>query len=154
MIELNITSLTYLTKLFIPLLKKQSEAYILNVASTAAFQPGPLMSVYYATKAYVLHFSEGLSEELKNTSVRVSTLCPGPTTSGFQKVAQIENTQLVKGRKLPTSKEVAEFGYLAMKRGCVVATHGTLNKILVFFVRFTPRFLMRKVMLKIQQNKI
>ena len=83
---------------------------ILNIASTAAFQPGPLMSVYFATKHYVLAFSEGIAEEWDEYGVTVTALCPGPTESGFQKEAHAtENKMFTK--KLPTSKEVAEYGY-------------------------------------------
>ena len=77
----------------------------MNVASTAAFQPGPLMAVYYATKAYVLSFSEALAEETRGTGVTVTALCPGPTASGFQAGAAMEDSRLVKGRKLPSAAE-------------------------------------------------
>ena len=114
MINVNITALTHLTHLFLPSMIKNGYGRILNLASTAAFQPGPLMSVYYATKAYVLHFSEAIGNELKDTGVKVTALCPGATESGFQAASNMEESRLVKGRKLPTSKEVAEFGYKAM----------------------------------------
>lgn len=152
MIQVNITALTELTHLFLNEFIKHKSGKILNVASTAAFQPGPLMAVYYATKAYVLHFSEAISEELKNTGVTVTALCPGPTTSGFQKAASIENTKLVKGRNLPTSKEVAEYGYKALMEGQTVAIHGLFNKVGVGMVRLSPRGIVRRLVKKIQEN--
>src|SRR4029078_1460716 len=102
-------------------------ARLLNSASTAAFFPGPLMAVYYATKAYVLHFSEAIATELEGTGVTVTALCPGATTSGFQAAANLGGSKLVKGNKLPTSKDVAEYGYRAMMKGKAVAIHGFGN---------------------------
>ena len=145
MINLNITALTYLTRLFLPGMVERKSGKIMNVASTAAFQPGPTMSVYYATKAYVLHFSEAISNELEGTGVTVTALCPGATQSGFQKAAAMEESKLVKGKKLPTSKEVAEYGYKAMMTGKAVAIHGLKGKLLVFGARFSPRFLVLKI---------
>jgi short-subunit dehydrogenase len=107
MINLNITALTQLTKLFINDMIKRRDGKIMNVASTAAFQSGPTMAVYYATKAYVLSFSEAINNEVKNSGVIVTTLCPGATQSGFQEAASLQESRLIKGRKLPTSKEVA-----------------------------------------------
>ncbi len=145
MINVNIASLTLLTRLFLPDMLKNGYGRIMNVASTAAFQPGPGMSVYYASKAYILHLSEGLATELKGTGITVTALCPGPTTSGFQQVANMDGVRLFRGRKLPTSAEVAEYGYRAMKEGKTVAVHGMLNYILANSVRFSPRALTRTV---------
>lgn len=153
MINLNITALTYLTKIFAKEMKLRGSGKILNVSSTAAFQPGPLMAVYYATKAYVQSFSEALANELKGTGVTVTALCPGPTASGFQSAANINNVRLVKGRKLPTSAEVALFGYKAMMNGKTVAVHGLMNKIVVQFVRFVPRKIITSVVRKIQETR-
>ncbi len=139
MINLNITALTLLTKLFVKDMIVAKEGRILNVASTAAFQPGPLMAVYFATKAYVLSFTEAIANELKGTGVTITALCPGATESGFAKAASAEETSLFKNRKLPTSKEVALFGYKAMMNGKTVVIHGLLNKIMAFSVRFSPR---------------
>src|SRR6185436_6905763 len=97
MIQVNIVALTQLAKLLLPGMLARKKGRILNVASTAAFQPGPLMAVYYATKAYVLSFSEALANELQGTGVGVTALCPGPTRTGFQKRAEIERTHLVTG---------------------------------------------------------
>lgn len=154
MVQLNITTLTDLTRLFLPIMIKNRFGQILNVASTAAFQPGPLMSVYYATKAYVLHFSEGIHEELKGSGVTVTALCPGPTTSGFQKAANLQDVPLFDRMKVPDSKSVAEYGYRAMQKGTVVAVHGFLNAILAASVSFIPRILARKMAMKLQQNKV
>lgn len=139
MIDLNIKALTHLTKLFLPAMISQGRGRILQLASTASFQPGPLMAVYYATKAYVLSFSEAIANELQGTGVTVTALCPGPTTSGFQDAAALNDSKLVKGKKLPTSAEVAAYGYQAMLRGQTVAVHGTINWLMAQSVRFTPR---------------
>jgi short-subunit dehydrogenase len=139
MISLNITSLTYLTHLFLPGMTQRNFGKIMNVASTAAFLPGPMMSVYFATKAYVLHFSEALSEEVKGIGITVTALCPGATTSGFQEAAAMEDSRLVKGKKLPSSAEVARYGYKAMLRGKTVAIHGIGHYLMANSVRFAPR---------------
>lgn len=145
MMQLNMVTLTKLTKLFAEDMVKKGKGRIMNVASTAAFQPGPTMAVYYATKAYVLHFSEALANELKGTGVTVTILCPGATASGFQAAAIMEESRLVKGRKLPSSHEVANYGYKAMLKGQVVAIHGLMNYLMAQSVRFTPRGLVLKV---------
>lgn len=153
MINLNIISLVKLTHLFLQDMKKMGKGKILNIASTAAFQPGPLMAVYYATKSFVLHFSEAIDEELLGSGITITTLCPGPTESGFQEAAQITQSKLVKGRKLPTSKEVAEFGYRKLMKGKRVAIHGKLNFIIANLIRFTPRNLVTKVVKFIQNER-
>lgn len=145
MINLNMTALTALTKLFVGDMVKRKSGKILNVASSAAFQPGPLMAVYYATKAYVLSFSEAISNELNGTGVTVTALCPGPTESGFQAAADMKDSKLVKGKKLPTSQEVAEYGYKALMSGKVVAVPGLMNKIMAQSVRYTPRAVVRSL---------
>jgi uncharacterized protein len=152
-INLNITALTCLTHLVLPGMVQRKFGKILNVASTAAFQPGPTMSVYYATKAYVLSFTEAISNELEKTGVTVTALCPGATESGFQSAAAMEESKLVKGKKLPSSAEVATYGYKALMNGKVVAIHGFMNKVIAESVRFTPRFLVRKIVRSIQ-NKV
>ncbi len=152
MINLNITTLTYLTRLFLPGMIANKNGKILNVASTAAFQPGPTMSVYYATKAYVLHFSEAIANELENTGVTVTALCPGATESGFQSLAAMEESKLVKGKKLPTAKEVAAYGYQSLMKGKKVAIHGFMNYLLAQSPRFTPRNLVLKIV-RLMQDK-
>lgn len=152
MINLNITTLTQFTKLYLQDMVKRRSGKIMNVASTAAFQPGPTMAVYYATKAYVLSFSEAVDNEVRDKGVSITTLCPGATESGFQAAAAMENSALVKGKKLPSSKEVAEYGYEAMMKGKTVAIHGTLNYLMANSVRFTPRALVVKLVRKIQDK--
>ena len=143
MINLNITTLTHLTHLFLPAMIKNNYGKIMNVASTAAFQPGPTMSVYYATKAFVLHFSEAIANELEGSGV---------TESGFQSAAAMEESKLVKGKKLPTSLEVAEYGYKAMMKGEKVAIHGMMNYLMANSVRFSPRAMVLK-MVRMMQDK-
>ena len=152
MINLNITTLTQFTKLYLKDMVKRRSGRIMNVASTAAFQSGPTMAVYYATKAYVLSFSEAVNNEVSDQGVTITTLCPGATESGFQAAAAMEESNLVKGRKLPTSKEVAEYGYAAMMKGKTIAIHGLLNWIMANSVRFTPRALVVKLTRKIQDK--
>jgi uncharacterized protein len=153
MIQLNITALTQFTKLYVQQMVKRKAGKIMNVASTAAFQSGPTMAVYYATKAYVLSFSEAVDNEVREHGVSITTLCPGATESGFQAVAAMEESALVKGKKLPTSQEVAEYGYKAMMKGKTVAIHGFKNYILANSVRFMPRSIVVKVTRKIQDRK-
>ncbi len=145
MINLNILALTYLTKLFMKDMISAGEGKILNLASTAAFQPGPLMAVYFATKAYVLSFSEAIANELKGTGVTVTALCPGPTESGFAKAASAQETKLFKNKRIPSSKEVALFGFNALMKGKTVVIHGLLNKIMAFSIRLTPRKLVTMI---------
>jgi len=152
MINLNITTLTLFTKLYLNDMVKRGNGKIMNVASTAAFQSGPIMAIYFATKAYVLSFSEAVDNEVREHGVTVTTLCPGATESGFQTAAAMEESNLVKGKKLPTSKEVAEYGYASMIKGKTVAIHGLMNNILTNSVRFTPRKLVVKIMRKLQDK--
>ena len=153
MINVNITSLTYLTRLLLPGMVNRKFGRVLNLASTAAFQPGPTMSVYYATKAYVLHFSEAIGNELAKSGVTVTALCPGATESEFQDVANLHESKMIKGRKLPTSLSVAKFGYKAMNQGKAVAIPGIGNYLLANIVRFTPRSMVVKVARYIQDKR-
>ena len=145
MINLNITALTQFTKLYLQDMVKRKVGRIMNVASTAAFQAGPTMAVYCATKAYVLSFSEAVDNEVRDKGISITALCPGATESGFQTAASMEDSNLVKGKKLPTSKDVAEYGYAAMLKGKAVAIHGTMNYIMANSVRFIPRAMVLKV---------
>ncbi|MEO1652753.1 MAG: SDR family oxidoreductase [Bacteroidota bacterium] len=153
MIQLNITTLTQFTKLFLPQMVKRKSGFIMNVASTAAFQPGPLMAVYYATKAYVLSFTEAIAEEVRDCGVKITALCPGPTESGFQSTAHMEESKLVKNRKMPSAQEVATYGYEALKKGKVVAVHGLQNKILANSVKFFPRNMVSSMVKKMQEKE-
>ena len=144
MMQLNMNTVVVLTKLFLPDLLA-THGKILNTASTAAFQPGPYMAVYYATKSFVLSFSEALASELEDTGVTVTAVCPGPTASGFQDKANLGNSALIKGKKLPTSEEVAALGYRAMQRGQRVYIPGFVNWAMAQSMRLTPRNLATKV---------
>jgi short-subunit dehydrogenase len=152
MINLNITTLTQFTKLYLQDMVKRRSGKIMNVASTAAFQSGPTMAVYYATKAYVLSFSEAVDNEVRDKGVSITTLCPGATESGFQAAAAMEESNLVKGKKLPTAKEVAEYGYASMMKGKTVAIHGFMNWIMANSVRFLPRAVVVQTTRKIQDK--
>lgn len=144
MMRLNMNTVVALTRLFMPDLLA-TRGKILNVASTAAFQPVPTMAVYAATKAFVRNFSEAIASELEGTGVTVTALCPGPTVSGFFDKAEMHGSGLVKGKKLPTSEEVAHAGYLAMQRGERVYIHGVMNWLLAQSHRATPRNLMTRI---------
>ncbi|MFY7942701.1 MAG: SDR family NAD(P)-dependent oxidoreductase [Burkholderiaceae bacterium] len=144
MMQLNMNTVVLLTKLFLPDLLA-TRGKILNTASTAAFQPGPYMAVYYATKAFVLSFSEAIACELEGTGVSVTALCPGPTASGFQDKADLGNSALVKGKQLPTSEEVAALGYRAMQRGQRVYIPGFMNWAMAQSIRITPRNLVTRL---------
>jgi len=146
MINLNVFSLTYLTKVFASDMKKQGRGRILNVASTAAFFPGPLMAVYYATKAYVLRFSVAVNQELTGSGVTITTLCPGPTKTRFAKAANAQKTNIFATKNLPTAKVVAMFGYKAMMAGKPVAVQGRGNRFLTAFSGLlSPTFAARMV---------
>jgi uncharacterized protein len=138
MMQLNMVSLVTLTKLFLPDLI-ETEGKLLNIASTAAFQPGPYMAVYYASKAFVLSFTEAVAAELSDANVTVTALCPGPTDSGFQAKAAMTDSGLVKGKKLPSSEQVAIEGYHALKLGRRVYISGAYNWLKAQSVRFAPR---------------
>src|SRR5262249_29390050 len=144
MLQVNVVALTHLTKLYGREMVKRGRGKILNVASTAAFQPGPLMAVYYATKSYVLLFSEAIGNELKGTGVTVTTLCPGATETEFAKRANTQETRLFKGSVMDAAT-VAKRGYDAMMRGRPVVIPGMLNKLLAQSVRFAPRRMVVKV---------
>lgn len=151
-IDVNIRALTALTRALLPAMIADGRGGILNVASTAAFMPGPYMTVYYATKAYVLSFSEGLSAELDGTGVTVTALCPGPVTTGFQARADMENAPLLKMMKPATADDVAQYGYRAFKRGKRVAVHGFQNKISATLIPLLPRALVLPVIKRLQKT--
>ena len=150
--QVNMVALTHLTKLFLPDMLKKGWGKILNVSSTAAFQAGPLMAVYYATKAYVLSFSEALAEELRGTGVTVTVLCPGPTESGFQRRANMEDSRLFRGNKVADAATVARIGYRGLMTNKTVVIPGLRNKLLAESVRFIPRKVAARVA-KIMQER-
>jgi len=153
MIQVNISALTALTKLFLRPMVQRNSGHIVNVASTAAFQPGPLMAVYYATKAYVLSFSEAIADELRNTGVRVTALCPGPTATGFADVAGMTESNLFKVAKPMSSRRVAKYGVRAMHRGKRVAIPGVMNKVMMQSLRVSPRRLVTALVRKLQEKR-
>jgi uncharacterized protein len=153
MIQVNIVALTHLTKLFLAPMIKRKSGRVLNVASTAAFQPGPLMAVYYATKAYVLSFSEALSEELRNTEVTVTALCPGPTHTDFADTAEMGSSRLFNTFGIADAADVAKYGYDAMMSGKRLAIPGIKNKILAQANRLAPRSLSAKIARIAQESR-
>jgi len=152
MIQVNISALTALSKAVLPGMVARKSGRILNVASTAAFQPGPLMAVYYATKAYVLSFSEALANETQGTGVSVTCLCPGPTKTAFQEQAKMEESKLVKGKDMMDSLTVARAGYEAMHEGRAVIIPGFMNKMMAQSVRFLPRSTVTNLVRKVQDR--
>lgn len=154
MMQVNMMALVALTKLFLPDMLARKSGKIMNVASTAAFQPGPFMAVYYASKSFVLSFSEAIANELKGTGVTVTALCPGPTASEFQQRAQIQNTRLVKNKVLGmmTAEQVAKIGYQGFMRGKRIIIPGLLNKIGVHSTRMTPRAATAQVARMLQEG--
>jgi uncharacterized protein len=153
MIQVNIVALTQLTKSLLPGMVARRSGRVLNLASTAAFVPGPLMAVYYATKSYVLSFTEAVAAELEGTGVTVTALCPGPTASGFQAAANLEESKLVAGKRLPTARDVAEAGYAALMAGKTVFVPGLSNKLTVLAPRVFPRRVIAKVVQKAQERR-
>lgn len=138
-IDLNITALTHLAKLFLAPMLERKAGKILNVASTAGFQPGPLMAVYYATKAYVISFSEALANELQGSGVTVTCLCPGATDTEFQTRAGTEQTTLFRRMRPMDAATVARDGYRALMKGKPLVISGLRNKLLAQSLRISPR---------------
>jgi short-subunit dehydrogenase len=152
MMTLNMLCLTELCHRFSRRMIATGHGRILNVASIAAFQPGPLMAVYYATKSFVLSFSLAFAEELKGTGVTCTALCPGPTESEFGKVSGVDESKLFRSLRLPSSRAVAEFGYKACLRGDSIAIHGVRNQLLAGLQRFVPRQLLLHVVKDLHQK--
>jgi short-subunit dehydrogenase len=153
MIQLNVAAVVHMTKLFMQPMLRRKNGRIMNVASIAGFQPGPLMSVYYASKAFVLSFSEAVAEELRGTGVTMTCLCPGPTETEFAATAGIASTRLFTQMGVKDSAGVAAHGYKAMMKGERVVIPGVTNKMLVQGVRATPRSLVTRIVRKIQENR-
>jgi uncharacterized protein len=149
MLQVNIVALTHLTKLVLPPMQARRSGKILNVASVAAFQPGPLMAVYYATKAYVLSFSEALGNELQGTGVTVTALCPGPTVTGFEAKANLQGSKLFK-QALMDAETVAIAGYQALMQGKPIVIPGWKNRLLPLVVRLLPRQLVTRLVRQAQ----
>ncbi|TAE60230.1 MAG: SDR family oxidoreductase [Nostocales cyanobacterium] len=153
MLQVNLVCLTHLTKLFLKDMVKQGRGKILNVASAAAFQPGPLMAVYFASKAYVLSFSEAIANELENTGVKVTVLCPGSTVSAFHERTGMADSKLLKGKNMMDAKTVAQMGYYGLMRGQTIVIPGLVNQILAKLVGFFPRSWVTKVVRSMQEDK-
>ncbi len=153
MVQVNVTALMHLTKLFIAPMLKRRAGYVLNVASTAAFFPGPLQSVYYASKAFVLSFSQALAEELAPSGISVTCLCPGPTETEFAQVAGMKSVR-IRSLDVADAADVAEFGYRAMQAGWRVAVPGARNKLIVQAQRFVPRRLVAGAMRRLQKRRL
>lgn len=154
MIQVNAASVVHLTKLYLQDMRAQGAGRVLNLASTAAFQPGPLMCIYYATKAFVLSFTEAIANELAGTGITATALCPGPTATDFQRRAKMQAVRLFKTRLLVsmTAQQVAEIGYRGFLAGKVLVIPGLVNKIGVQSVRFSPRAAVRQVTRWLQES--
>lgn len=138
MIEVNVTALVQLTRLLLPAMIARRDGRILNVASTAAFQPGPFMSVYYASKAFVFSFSYALADELEGTGVTVTTLCPGPTQTPFHQRAGRFHSRKILSFWMMSATNVAELGFRGLMNGRRVVIPGFLNKVGFLFAKFLP----------------
>ncbi|MBQ4379446.1 MAG: SDR family oxidoreductase [Treponema sp.] len=151
MIQLNVTSLTELTKYFLPQFISRKSGRILNVASIASFMPGPKMAVYYATKAFVRSFSEALSVELKHSGVTVTALCPGPVSTDFWDRAEAQKSSLFKHFLFADSKKVALYGYRRLMKGKVLAIPYFSTRVCVFLTKILPRSLVRNLIYAVQK---
>ena len=153
MIDLNIKTVHYLTKMFLKDIVKNNEGYLLNVASTAAFQSGPLMATYYATKGYVLQLTEAIAKELevKQSNVVVSVLCPGPVDTEFQKKADIKVAKSIIAT--PTAQEVAQYAYSQLMKKKTLIVPGFFNRLLLILNRLIPRKLGCQIVYQTQLKK-
>lgn len=152
MLNLHVITTTHLTKLLLKGMVERHSGKILNMSSLAAFQPGPLMSLYYASKAYILSFSEAIANELKGTGVTVTALCPGQTKTCFQEVVSNGNCDNKINFNIACPTEVAQYGYSAMQKGKIVAIPGRINKCLSKLPRFVSRRTATAIIRKIQEK--
>jgi hypothetical protein len=150
-IQLNVSAVADLTHLFVEPMVERGDGKILNIASTAAFQPGPFMSTYFATKSFVLHFTEGLAYELRVTGVSATVHCPGATETEFAEKAGNDDSLLFQAASVATPEAVAGHAYRSMLRGKTVAIHGWMNKLTAFITRFSPRSAVRWLTAKLNQ---
>lgn len=153
MIQVNVSSLTQLTRLFLPSMIQKAQGYVMNIASVAGFVPGPYMAVYYATKAYVLSFSEAVAEEVRGTGVIISAFCPGATETAFFDRAAAGNNPLFKNIPMPKASEVAAYGVKSLFRGKIVSVHGVINQINVFMIKWFPRRFLIRMLAKFQKSR-
>ncbi|MBE6886844.1 MAG: SDR family oxidoreductase [Ruminococcaceae bacterium] len=154
MIDLNVSALVKLTHLYLPAMLDKADGKILNVASIAGFAPGPGMSVYYASKAFVLSFSDALSTELKGTGVTVTALCPGPVNTGFAAAAGFKNSVLFSGKEDGKAAQVSRYGYNAMKKGKAIALPDLMCKGAAFAVRLVPRSVPKAFIHAVQSSRV
>ncbi len=152
LLEINIGALTKLSKFYLRPMLERKKGWILNVASTAAFQPGPLMAVYYASKAYVLSFSEALANELEGTGVSVTALCPGATKTEFKDAAKMGDSKLFQ-KQVMSAERVAQEGYRGMMRRKTIVIPGVKNTIMASSVRWAPRWLVPRVVRRLQETR-
>lgn len=153
MIQVNVSTLVRLTGLILPGMIQRGKGRVMNVASTAAFQPGPLMAMYYATKAFVLSFSEAVHHEIRKTGVTVTCVCPGPTPTEFQQQAKMEKSKMFNSRMMIDPVTVARVGYEAMQKGKRLIIPGRLTNVLAFATRLTPRSMVLRVAERMQKGK-
>src|SRR5215472_694673 len=144
-IQLNIVALTELTRLFLPRMIARGSGRIMNVASTAGFQPGPLMAVYYATKAYVISFSEAIANEVRGSGLMVTCFCPGATHTGFAQRAGNDKSRLFKQLGAMSAEKVALDAYRAVMEGRTLAISGAHNWLVAELTRFAPRKLVTAI---------
>ena len=152
MIHVHVITSTHLTKLLLDGMIKRGSGKILNISSLAAFQPGPLMAIYYASKSYLLSFSEAIANELKETGVTVTVLCPGPTKTAFQEVVSETASDNKIGFNMACPSDVALYGYEAMQKGKTVAIPGYINKFLASLHRFVSRGMATKIVRNLQEK--
>lgn len=152
MLNLHVITTTHLTKLVLKGMIERGSGKILNMSSLAAFQPGPLMSLYYASKAYILSFSEAIANELKGTGVTVTVLCPGQTKTSFQEVVSEGTSDNKISFNMGCPLHVTQYGYDAMHKGKIVAIPGTFNKFLSKLPRFVSRGMATAVIRRIQEK--
>jgi len=145
MIQVNVAALAHLTRLFLPGMLARRNGKILNVASTAAYVPGPFMAVYYASKAFVLSFSEALAEEVQGSGVTVTALIPGPTETNFAATAGTQDSRLFRTASVMSAAAVARVGFDGLMAGKRVAIAGASNRLTVFSTRLAPRAMLAKI---------
>ncbi|QCR23719.1 SDR family oxidoreductase [Pontibacter sp. SGAir0037] len=153
MLQLNVVALTHLSKLFLYQLPAGTPGKILNVSSVAAFLSGPYMAIYYASKAYVLSFSEAIKGELEKHNVTVTTLCPGPTDTDFKERANLDSSSRFSAMFKEDAREVAEAGYTGLMKGENIVLPGLKNKALPHLLKLVPRSILRNMVLKIQESR-
>ncbi len=149
MVQVNLAALTHLTRLFLPGMIERGRGGVLNVGSLAGFQPGPNLAVYYATKAYVLSFTEALSEEITNPYIKITCLAPGPVRTEFGSKSELDDSLLFK-LSLMDVEPVAKAGYEGFRHGKVIVIPGIKQKVTPFILRLMPRFLVRKIVKSLQ----